>query len=120
MRKLITCTQEDMPVPQLFGPQEAETTIVSWGSNKGSILMALRDLPGVNYLHLTWMNPFPTEAVKTVLNKAKRVIDIESNFTAQLAGLIAEKTGIEIADKLLKYDGRPIFPEEIIAKLKSP
>jgi hypothetical protein len=36
----------------------------------------------------------------------------------QLAGLIIEKTGIEINDKLLKSNGRPIFPEEIADKLK--
>ena len=63
------------------------------------------------------MNPFPAEAVKKVLSKAKHIIDIEGNYSGLLAGLIREKTGIEITDKLLKYDGRPIFPEEITEKL---
>lgn len=65
------------------------------------------------------MSPFPVDAVKTRLEKAKYLIDIECNFTAQLAELIAEKTGIKIIDKLLKYDGRPIFPEDIVEKLNN-
>jgi 2-oxoglutarate ferredoxin oxidoreductase subunit alpha len=117
MRKLTTCEKEDMPSPTLFGPENADVTIVSWGSNKGSILTVLQDFPNVNYLHTTWMSPFPTEQVKAVLSKAKYLLDIECNITAQFAQLVAEKTGIIILDKLLKYDGRPLYPEEIREKL---
>ena len=35
-----------------------------------------------------------------------------------MASLIREQTGIEIKNKLLKYDGRPFYPEEIIEKIK--
>jgi 2-oxoglutarate ferredoxin oxidoreductase subunit alpha len=119
MKKLATCEKEDMEKPELFGPETADATIVSWGSNKGSILAAVTDFPNVNFLHITWMNPFPSEYVKNVLAKAKYVIDMECNFTGQLASLIAEKTGIIITDKFLKIDGRPIFPEEIVNKLNN-
>lgn len=119
MMKQQTCAQTDMTVPKLFGPQDAKVTIVSWGSNKGSILQALKELPDTNYLHITWMSPFPVDAVKSILTKAKYLIDIECNSSAQLACLIREQTGIDILDKFLKYDGRPIFPEEIIEKVKS-
>ncbi len=118
MQKLVTCEKEDMAEPEIFGPEEADITIVSWGSNKGSILQAIKNYKNVNYLHVTWMNPFPTEAVKKVLSSAKHVIDVECNYTAQFANLIREKTGIEITDKLLKYDGRQIFPEEVEEKIK--
>jgi 2-oxoglutarate ferredoxin oxidoreductase subunit alpha len=116
--KLVTCEQTDMPLPQLVGPDPADVTIVSWGSNKGSILTTLRDFPNVNYVHLTWMSPFPTHALKGFLSRSKHILDVECNQTGQLADLIAEKTGINIADRLLKSDGRPIFPEEIIERLK--
>ena len=118
-RKLVTCREEDMEKPVLVGPENADATIVSWGSNKGSILTTLNDFPNVNFLHITWMNPFPTEAVKSILSKAKYLLDIECNTTGQLAALIAEKTGVMILDKFLKYDGRPFYPEEISDKLKS-
>ena len=65
------------------------------------------------------MSPFPDKAVRAVLEKCKYIINLECNYSAVLAGLIKEKTGIEITDNFLKYDGRPFFPEEINEKLKS-
>lgn len=119
MQKLETCEKEDMQAPQVYGPEKADVTLVSWGSNKGSIMQALKDSKNVNYVHITWMNPFPTDAVKNILAKSKHIIDVECNYTGQLANLITEKTGIKITDKLLKYDGRQIFPEEVAAKIAS-
>ncbi len=119
MKKLITCAEEDMSPPQIFGPENADITLVSWGSNKGSVLQAIRNFENVNYLHITWMNPFPSKAVKEFLSSSKHIIDIECNYSGQLANLIREKTGIKIDDKLLKYDGRQIYPQEIEEKIKS-
>lgn len=119
LRKLETCSKEDMEKPILYGPENADITLVSWGSNKGSILEALKDLPNVNYIHIQWISPFPADAVRDLLQKAKYLINIECNSTAQMAGLIREKTGIDILDKLLKNDGRPIYPEEIKEKINS-
>lgn len=118
MKKLEDCKNNDMEKPKLYGLETADLTIVSWGSNKGSILEALKNFPNINYLHITWMNPFPVDDVKNILSNAKKVLGIEANFSGQLMNLIREKTGIEVTDKLLKYDGRPIFPEEITAKIE--
>jgi 2-oxoglutarate ferredoxin oxidoreductase subunit alpha len=114
MQKLVTCEQQDMAGPQRFGPEQADITIVSWGSNKGAILRALEEFNNVNYIHLTWMNPFPHFQLRDMLLQAKYILNIEANYSAQLAGLIKEKTGIDILAHLLKYDGRPIYPEEIV------
>lgn len=119
MQKMATCAATEMQAPVLYGPEEAEVTIVSWGSNKGAILQALKELPKVNFMHITWMSPFPTEAVKAILAKAKKTVLVEANYTGQLGALIREHTGIEISDKLLKIDGRPVFPEEIVEKITS-
>ncbi len=119
MQKLITCSQNDMPNPAVFGPEDADITILSWGSNKGSILEALKSFSNVNYVHVTWMNPFPTEFLTNILSKAKHVVDIECNYSGQLADIVREKTGIEIKDRYLKSDGRVIYPAEIVEKLSS-
>lgn len=119
MKKLETCAKEDMPAPVLIGPENADVTLVSWGSNKGSIIQAMKQYDNVNYLHITWMSPFPKDAVKQILMKSKYIINVECNYTAQLGGLIREKTGIDILDNLLKYDGRPFFVEEIVDKINS-
>lgn len=118
MKKLEVCARVDMPRPVLYGPRNADLTIVSWGSNKGAILEAMKYCDRVNFLHLTWISPFPTSAVKNVLENARQILNIECNAHGQMAGLIKEKTGIGIKHSLLKYDGRPFFPEEIIAKIK--
>ena len=47
-----------------------------------------------------------------------RIIDIEQNGTGQLASLMREQAGIEITEKILKYDGRPFYPEELLEKLE--
>ena len=117
MQKLITCEKEDMEDPKLYGPKDAKVTIVSWGSNKGAILDAINNFDNVNYLHLTWINPFPIKMVREVLERAKYLVNIECNYSAQMGGLIAEKTGIRILDNMLKFDGRPFYPEEITTKL---
>lgn len=117
MKKLDDCAKTDLPNPTIYGSLEASTTIVSWGSNKGAILEALPDLPDTNFLHLNWINPFPAEFVKNVLTKAKRVINVEQNISAQMGGLIRKHTGIEIKENILKYDGRPFFPEDLWQKI---
>lgn len=117
MQKLQTCAKEDMPTPRLIGPKNADLTIVSWGSNKGAILEAMKNFTNVNFLHLTWVSPFPAKEVRNILAKARRILNIECNYSAQMGGLIKERTGIEVENNLLKYDGRPFFPEEIINEI---
>lgn len=115
--------EKDILPPTVYGPPEAELTFVTWGSSKGPVLEALNTsgfkIKGktANLIHFTWVYPFPTESVTALLSKAKRLIDVEQNATAQLASLIREYTGILITDKILKFDGRPFWPEEIIEKV---
>jgi len=119
MSKLETCAKNDMPEPILYGPENADLTIVSWGSNKGSILQALKNTQNVNYLHLAWLNPFPTEFVSKVLSQAKKATIMECNYAGQLASLIREKTGYDFQNKKLKFDGRPFYVEEVLEHIDS-
>jgi len=114
MRKLETCAENDMPEPTVYGPEKADITLVSWGSNKGAILDAIANLDNVNFLHINWINPFPAQTIKRVLENAQQIVNLECNYSAQLAGLIKEQTGITIENNFLKYDGRPFYPEEIV------
>jgi 2-oxoglutarate ferredoxin oxidoreductase subunit alpha len=119
MEKLETCKRQDMKGPKLYGPEKAELTIISWGSNRGSILEALNQLEDVNYVHISWISPFPSEDLTKLLAKIKPnyILNIESNYTGQMARLIKEKTNIQINESFLKYDGRPFYPEEIVEKV---
>ena len=64
------------------------------------------------------MWPFPVKQFPALIAHKPRLITIEGNATAQLAKLIAQQTGVIIKDKVLKYDGRQFYPEEIIQELK--
>ena len=105
----------------LHGPKTADLTVVAWGSTKGTILDALRVLETqgkkINYLQCRLMRPFPAAGVAAVLKGAKRLVTIEENYSGQLNSLIAEQTGVRIADKINKFDGRPFSEDELVKAL---
>ncbi len=115
-RKLETLAQENKGYTY-FGKESPETLIVGWGSTLGPIREAVLSLNSNNgdfaQLHLNCWSPFP-EAISTILTKAKNVVMVENNFSGQGGDVIREHTGFEIKNKLLKYDGRPIFQNDVI------
>jgi 2-oxoglutarate ferredoxin oxidoreductase subunit alpha len=117
MRKLVIAAKEIAP-PQLVGRSDAELTMVCWGSTFGVVLEAseLLSQHGIesNVLPLRNIWPFKTESIVPLLKNAKKLLDVECNYTGQMARLIRAETGIEIKDKFLKYDGEPIYPQEIV------
>ncbi len=102
--------------------KQADITIVSWGSTKGAILDAMklleRDGVGVEFLQIRLASPFPTETIRERLPGARLLVDIEQNFSGQMAAVIAEKTLIEIKNKIVKYNGRPMSRDEIYQSVK--
>jgi 2-oxoglutarate ferredoxin oxidoreductase subunit alpha len=46
------------------------------------------------------------------------MVGIEVNSTGQFAHLLRAMTGRKVDAKILKYDGRPFSPEEILERLK--
>lgn len=121
-RKLGALNNASLKEPKLYGKEDAEINIIGWGSTKGPILEAMKLLENdgieTNFLHLVYINPFPTSTVSKVIEKAKKTFIVENNKTAQMASLIRQHTGIEINNKILKYNGRPFFPNEIYDGIK--
>ena len=112
-----------LPQPKIYGNAKAHKTVIVWGSSKGVVLDAYHELSPtkqkkIKILQLQYLWPFPAEFVKNVLNRSRDTLLIENNSTAQLGQLIAQETGFKIENKLLKYDGRPFFREEIVAALE--
>jgi 2-oxoglutarate ferredoxin oxidoreductase subunit alpha len=107
----------------LFGPKDADITIVSWGSTKGAILDAMEwlheDGLKVNFLQVRLVNPFPTQYVKDLLSKSKKVVGIEMNYSGQLIGILRERTCIPVDQLVVKYNGRPMSCEEIYGAVKA-
>ncbi|HLH74434.1 MAG TPA: 2-oxoacid:acceptor oxidoreductase subunit alpha [Chloroflexota bacterium] len=124
MKKLEVAGQE---IPQarklhLYGPADADVTVIGWGSTKGSILDALDELNGQgglrwNYLQVRLLRPFPAEEISTILRNAKKTVIVENNYTCQLGGMIREMTGISIDHEVPKFEGRPFSQEELVEAL---
>jgi 2-oxoglutarate ferredoxin oxidoreductase subunit alpha len=116
LRKMFGLKQE-VGQPQLYGPQNAETTLIGWGSTYGAIHEAVdilrKEGTSVNMLHLNELWPFPAEAMADILSKTGYTYVIESNASGQLARLIKAETGKDVSGKILKFDGRPFTPKYI-------
>ena len=107
----------------VYGPADADVTLVGWGSVKGSVLDAMdviehEDGIKLRFVQVRLMRPFPVDEVTSALTGAKRLILVEGNYAGQLGGLVREMTGIELPQKVLKYDGRPFSQEEIVEALR--
>ncbi|MEA3414009.1 MAG: 2-oxoacid:acceptor oxidoreductase family protein [Nanoarchaeota archaeon] len=93
----------------------SKNCVVFWGSTKGAVLDAIKDL-NVCAIQILYIEPFSKKVEK--LLKGKNLILVENNATGQLGNLIREKTGIEIKNKILRYDGRPFLSDELGKEIK--
>jgi 2-oxoglutarate ferredoxin oxidoreductase subunit alpha len=100
--------------PELIGPKNYKKLIVSWGSNYNTILEAMCEVNdgGLAFLHFPQVYPLPPETAD-YLKKAKKLMLIENNETGQFGDLIKLETGIDIRNRVLKYNGMPFSVEEI-------
>ena len=126
--------KKEIPLPTLYGPKKAKTTLVCWGSMLGPCLDAMnfchsgpragiqdsisgsRVKPGmtsdINVLHFNYVYPLPNGLEKFLKNFNKLVL-VENNAVGQFGQLLRQETGIEIEKKILKYDGRAFWSDEI-------
>jgi len=124
MEKLALAAEEIPPEDRFhfFGPANAPLTIVSWGSTKGAILDAMDALAGegiaANFLQVRLISPFPAADVARILSAARTVVDVEMNYSGQMAGIIQERTCVPIERRIVKYNGRPMSCEEVYDALR--
>jgi 2-oxoglutarate ferredoxin oxidoreductase subunit alpha len=99
-----------------YGKKGAKNIVLAWGSTKGAILDAINGL-NVEFIQVLYLEPF-ADVIKEL--EKKNIILVENNSTAQLGQVLAEKTGIIIPDsnKILRYDGRPFFADELNQEIK--
>lgn len=113
---------ENYETTKFYGPEEAEATILAWGSTKGPIKEALKLLSRegikINYLQIIYLSPFPVEKVQKIMKSVKKTVVVENNKTSQLNSLIREHLLLSVDYKILKYDGRPFNPESLSKRIK--
>jgi 2-oxoglutarate ferredoxin oxidoreductase subunit alpha len=122
MKKLALALR-DLPAPRMEGPARAEVTLVGWGSSKGVIDEAARQLTAggipTNYLHFKYLLPFHSREASEILQRSKRAISVELNATGQFARHLRAETGYSVHDRILKYDGEPFEPHHITEQVRA-
>lgn len=107
-----------------FGNNEDQDvlSVLSWGSTKGSILDALNQLnregEKMRFIQLRLLHPFPASLLETLIRGSKILVDIEMNYSAQLASMIEQRLNRKIDYTVVKYNGRPMSSSEIYNALK--
>ena len=107
----------------IYGPKDANITIVSWGSTKGVILDVIDKLNSydnkkVNFIQIKLLSPFPEQIVQDLLSNSSKKISVEMNYTSQLASVVKEHTGITMDHFITKYNGRPMKFDELYNSIK--
>ncbi|MBI3620348.1 2-oxoacid:acceptor oxidoreductase subunit alpha [Candidatus Roizmanbacteria bacterium] len=123
-KKMTTYLKNHFANPKIYGDlNSAKVVFVSWGSTKG-VLLTAQELLRSGYsretalIHFTSLFPLNKEKVRVLFKKNRRYVLVENNSQAQFGKLLLMETGVEIKEKLLKYDGRPFWPEEIVNYVK--
>lgn len=111
-----------LPAPRVDGPEDADLSLVVWGSTRGVALEAMARLEAegtnANLITLKWLHPFPAEAFKALVERGQKVVMVEQNQSGQVHGHIARETGIVIPHLITRYDGEPMTPAWLVAKVK--
>jgi 2-oxoglutarate/2-oxoacid ferredoxin oxidoreductase subunit alpha len=106
--------ENDIPLQDVFGNEDADLAIVGWGGTFGSIRAATEDLlsqgKSVAHIHVKYLNPFPTN-LGSLLKKYKKILVPEINL-GQLTHYLRASF---LVDPIVqtKVQGLPFAPSEI-------
>ncbi|HUS46526.1 MAG TPA: 2-oxoacid:acceptor oxidoreductase subunit alpha [Phycisphaerae bacterium] len=122
MRKFDGLLAEAMP-PEFYGPENAETLLVCWGSTYGPCREAV---DGANaggrgpaaMLHFSQVWPLRSDVARRYVHGRKQVFCVEANCGGQFASLLREQGACGDCKLILRYDGLPFTAEYILEKLQ--
>ncbi len=121
MRKIWTMLEkEGVFKPDIEG-EGADYYLVAFGSATLPAREAVKELneQGLKFGLVSFSYLYPMDGAKVFeMLKGKKLIDVEYNYTAQLAQHIKTNSGISIEKMILKYDGEAFTPNEIAEKAK--
>jgi 2-oxoglutarate/2-oxoacid ferredoxin oxidoreductase subunit alpha len=121
MRKL-TGIEAAVPPPALWGPRNADVTLIGWGSTKGVIeeaceILTEQGIPA-NQLQIRWLVPLHGNAILEILESSRHTIIVENNYSGQFARYLRSETSYVPNGYIRKYDGEPFMPHHIVEAVK--
>lgn len=119
----IDLLKNDLVCPDFHGSEDAELILVCWGSTFGACQEAAYQLNTKGrktaLLHYSQVWPLDASAVNKLLEKNKRIVVVEGNYTGQFLSLLKEQ-GLNGGCELMnRYDGLPFTAEFIMEELQS-
>lgn len=110
--------------PKLWGREDAQVTLLAWGSTEGVLREAihkLEDEEGIaaNLLQIKWLVPLHCDAITAALSKSRKVVIVENNYSGQFARYLRSETGTVADAHIRKYDGEPFMPHHIVNGVKA-
>jgi len=95
--------------PEVLG--DGSIAIIGWGSTKGAITEALKNLddPRLLQVHFVWLHPLNPNTLD-ILRETKTNIIIENNVRGDFANILESK-GIPIAHRFLQSNGFAFFAD---------
>jgi 2-oxoglutarate ferredoxin oxidoreductase subunit alpha len=119
-QKVQTAREEEDWQPREFGDPEAETLVLSWGSNEGPMREALEflDDEGIDVRFLSVPYLFPRPDLTEEVESAETTIVVECNATGQFADVI-EHDVLERVERINKYNGVRFKADELADEIKA-
>ncbi|MFW9923391.1 MAG: 2-oxoacid:acceptor oxidoreductase subunit alpha [Candidatus Thorarchaeota archaeon] len=103
---------------KLLGEENYDTLVIGWGSTYSAIKEALDTINNKKIAFLYFIQVYPIHPqTEKYLKKAKKIILIENNATAQFGKILKLATSIDIKHKILKFNGMPFSVEELVEKI---
>ena len=113
---------KDIDPPTVHGVDNAEITLICWGSHKPMTFEAvdLLNAEGIKAkaIHFSFVHPLHP-STNDLLKKSNKLVIVENNMSSQFGGYLKEKLGVEFAGSILRYDGRQLYATEIYNNAKS-
>ena len=119
-RKVETAIEREEWSYREFGDPDADTLVISWGSNEGAMQEAMDSLAeeGIDVRFLSVPYLFPRPDLTEEIEAAGEVIVVECNATGQFADLI-EHDALTRVERINKYDGVRFKADELAAEVKA-
>jgi 2-oxoglutarate ferredoxin oxidoreductase subunit alpha len=122
MRKMAGIEKETSG-PIFVGAKGADITLVGWGSTYQIIeevrLALEKKGKSVNHVHVRTIWPIHAKETLDLLSTTKKTINIENNFSSQMAKLIRMETGFTMNHFINKYDGEPFTFEGLLKDVEA-
>jgi len=119
-RKVDTAREREEWSYREFGEAEADTLVISWGSNEGAMQEAMDFLAddGIDVRFLSVPYIFPRPDLTGGIEAAETVIVVECNATGQFADLIEHDALIRV-ERINKYNGIRFKADELAEEVKA-